>query len=82
MFSNSLTKELIKKVVTSTFGVSSDITNSDINILPKNVIEIKIKVDSSVNVAETVLMMQKQIYYELSEKTDSNDFKIDITIGE
>lgn len=82
MFSNSLTKELIKNIMASSFGVFSNISNSDINILPKNVIEIKVKVDPSINVAETVLMMQKQIYYELSEKTDSNDYKIDIIIGE
>lgn len=82
MFSNSLMKEIIKKIVISTYGVCSQVSNSDINILPKNIIEIKIKVDHNVNVAETVLMMQKQIYYELSEKTDSKDYKIDITIGE
>lgn len=82
MFSNSLTKELIKKIMISTFGVSSEISNSDINILPKNLIDIKVKVDPTINVAETVLMMQKQIYYELSEKTDFNDYKIDIVIGE
>lgn len=82
MFSNSLTKEIIKKVMISTFGVSSEIVNSDINILPKNLIDIKVKVDPTINVAETVLMMQKQIYYELSEKTDFNDYKIDIVIGE
>ncbi|MDE5553122.1 MAG: hypothetical protein K2I67_01095 [Malacoplasma sp.] len=82
MFSNSLTKEIIKKVMISTFGVSSEIANSDINIFPKNLIDIKVKVDPTINVAETVLMMQKQIYYELSEKTDFNDYKIDIVIGE
>lgn len=82
MFTNALTKELIKKIMSSTFGVSSDISNADIDIQPKNVIDIKVKVDLSINVYETVLMLQKQIYYELSEKTDTKDYRIDITIGE
>lgn len=81
MLSAKITKDIIDQILKSTPGVKSKRSISDIQIKIQSFVYIAIHVsidESLVNVLETAKMIQKQVFYELSDKTDLKNFKIDI----
>lgn len=83
MLSPKITKDIIQRILKSTPGVDSNISVSDIKIEIDTLIylSINVKIDFMlVNVLETAKMIQKQIFYELTDKTDLRNFRIDIFI--
>lgn len=83
MLSPKITKDIIQRILKSTPGVDSNISVSDIKIEIDTLIylSVSVKIDFMlVNVLETAKMIQKQIFYELTDKTDLRNFRIDIFI--
>ncbi|MCF0217985.1 MAG: hypothetical protein HUJ42_03015 [Malacoplasma sp.] len=85
MLSQKITKKIIEQIFNSTLGVVSKFSMSDLNIVNESncvVININIKIDvSAVNVLETAKMVQKRIFYELSDKTDLKNLIINLLIN-
>lgn len=72
---------ILEKILKSTPGVNDQISVSDIQIKIQSFIYITINVsidETMVNALETAKMIQKQVFYELTDKTDLKNFKIDI----
>lgn len=83
MLNPTITKKILKKLVKSTPGIDENITESDIEIEVDKNINIKIFLrtnDSVINILETMKMLQKQVYFELEDKTDLKNYVIDIVI--
>lgn len=83
MLNPKLTKEIIKKIVKTSPGTNNNIKDEDIEIIVDKNINIKICVgtnDSIINIVEALKMLQKQIYFELEDKTDLKNYVIDILI--
>ncbi|RXY97210.1 hypothetical protein D8X55_00725 [Malacoplasma penetrans] len=81
MLSAKITKSIIEQILKSTPGVNDKISASDIEIKIQSFIYITINVsidETQVNVLETAKMIQKQVFYDLTDKTDLKNFKIDI----
>lgn len=85
MLNPKLTKKIIEKIVKSTPGIDKDFKDDDIEIVVTKNINIKITLkitDSIINIVEALKMLQKQIYFELEDKTDLKNYLIDIVIIE
>lgn len=83
MLNPKITKKIIKKLVISTPGIEDNIHDHDIEIVEDKNINIKVNVyvnDSIINIFEAMKMLQKQIYFELEDKTDLKNYIIDIVI--
>lgn len=83
MLNSTITKKILKKLVKSTPGIDDNISESDIEINVDKNINIKIYLktnDSVINILETIKMLQKQVYFELEDKTDLKNYVIDIVI--
>lgn len=82
MFVVKITKEIIKKYLSSNLGINYEIDDKDISVEDKN-IEIKLHIsDLKINYLEIGKMIQKQIIYEMSEHTDLKDYIVDVILGE
>lgn len=82
MFVVKITKEIIKKYLSSNLGINYEIDDKDISVDEKN-IEIKLHIsDLKINYLEIGKMIQKQIIYEMSEHTDLKDYIVDVILGE
>lgn len=82
MFVVKITKEIIKKYLSSNLGINYEIDDKDILVDGKN-IEIKLHIsDLKINYLEIGKMIQKQIIYEMSEHTDLKDYIVDVILGE
>ncbi len=85
MLNPKLAKEIISKHVKSTPGVASSFSTSDIEIETDKNKNINVKImlkstQSIINIVEVLKMLQKQIYFELEDKTDLKNYVIDIII--
>lgn len=83
MLNPKLAKEIIVKLVKSTPGIVSTFSEKDIEIIVDKNINVKLSLkttNSVINIVEVLKMLQKQIYFELEDKTDLKNYVIDISI--
>lgn len=83
MLSSKITKKIIMQILKSTPGVVDNFSSADIQMNVGVVIHISISIEVNanlVNVLETAKIIQRQVFYELADKTDLKNFKIDIFI--
>lgn len=83
MLNPKLAKEIIVKLVKSTPGIVSTFSEKDIEIVVDKNINVKLSLkttNSVINIVEVLKMLQKQIYFELEDKTDLKNYVIDISI--
>ncbi|MEF9985259.1 MAG: hypothetical protein RSA40_02825 [Malacoplasma sp.] len=81
MFSENVIRDIIKGIIKNNFGINKKVIDRHI-IINKNHIILKVSIDYDMNILEISKILQNQIYIELSEKTDSKNFKIDVIVGE
>ncbi len=83
MLSPKITKKIIMQILKSTPGVVDNFLSTDIQMEISSIIHISISIEINanlVNVLETAKNIQKQVFYELADKTDLKNFKIDIFV--
>lgn len=83
MLNNKITKNIIEKVIMITPNTKDVILNFDVEIIIKNqiIINVFITIKNSIsNLIEVMKIFQKNIYFELEDKTDEKNYVINIII--